>query len=107
MRLEMNLLTTWNRMALQNRLDARVSRLWRLWLGLMLLLLALPATALAAVPPACAIPPDYTSLSKCIDEGTNNVVIGIGATKIDFKNNVIADQNDFSAGKITVPSGGV
>jgi len=36
MRLEMNLLTTWNRMALPNRLDARVSRLWRLWLGLML-----------------------------------------------------------------------
>src|SRR6266852_1307664 len=101
----MNLLTTRNRRALPNRLDAPVSRLLRLWLSLMLLLTAIPATALAAVLPACAIPPDYTSLSKCIEKATNNVVIGSGAK--DCKTNVVADQSDFTLGKVTINSGGL
>ena len=73
-----------------------------LGLGLMLLLGALPAAA--AVPQACAIPPGYTPLSKCINNGA--VLIGSRGSGV-CRTNVVADQSDYKLGQITIHDDGL
>ncbi|WP_425151173.1 G8 domain-containing protein [Candidatus Binatus sp.] len=110
----------------------RASRRRSLWLGLILVLIALSPLSLnlkAASPPppligfspqagtsvlpanelapACANP-GYTSLSQCIDkQDKDNVVIGEGAKKALCKTNVVADEASYAFGKITIGAGGL
>jgi hypothetical protein len=125
----MNPFTTRNRTDRASELQARASRRSSLWLGLMLLLIALspmavnlkaepppppllgfgprtPLLSSADLAPACTNP-GYTPLSKCIDNDKDAVVIGAGATNSLCKTNVVADKASYTLGQVTIGAGGL